>query len=43
MNKNDNATAIGCVIVALYSLLSLAWLGFVVWAIYTLITWVVTK
>lgn len=44
MSKNDDkVTAVGCVIVALWGLFSIAWVGFLVWAIYTLVTWLVTK
>lgn len=42
MRRNtEGKLAIGAVILVL--LLNLAWWGFVVWAIYTVITWLVTK
>lgn len=44
MSKHDDkVTAAGCVIVAFWALFSIAWIAFVVWAIYTVVTWLVTK
>lgn len=41
---NDKiATGIGCVALTLWGLFSVAWIAFVVWAIYTVVTWLVTK
>lgn len=33
----------GCIVAGIWLLLSLAWVGFVVWAVITLINWLVTK
>jgi hypothetical protein len=38
-DKDDAATVIGCVIILLW----FGWIAFVIWAIVTVINWLVTK
>lgn len=42
MSKNDESIFVGCFTLILAAA-SLAWLGFLIWAIYTIVTWLVTK
>lgn len=39
--KTEDKVGIGCL--AVYVILALAWICFVVWAIYTVVSWLVTK
>lgn len=42
--SNDEKTGLaGCVFIALVALFNIAWIAFVVWAIYTVVSWLVTK
>ena len=45
MSKDEDraAVAVGCVMLTLWGILSVAWIAFVVWAVYTLVSWLVTK
>jgi len=44
MSKHDDRMAgIGCLALTLWGLFSVAWIAFVVWAIYTVVSWLVTK
>ena len=42
MSKNDGSIFVGC-FTLIMAVASLFWLGFLVWVIYTLVTWLVTK
>lgn len=43
MKDGDKASVAGCIFVGLWLLFGLAWVGFIVWAIVTVINWLVTK
>lgn len=43
MRDDDKAGLVGCILTGLWLLFCLAWVGFIVWAIVTVINWLVTK
>lgn len=40
---DEKAGLAGCLLVVLILLLNIAWISFVVWAIYSVVSWLVTK
>lgn len=44
MTKRDNAIAgLGCAALAGYAVFILAWIGFLAWLLYELVSWIITK
>lgn len=43
MGKSSTEEKVGCLVLALWGLFSVAWIAFIVWAIYTVVTWLVSK
>lgn len=43
VKDRDVDTAIGCTVVGLWLVFSLAWVAFIVWAVYSVVSWLVTK
>lgn len=41
--RDKTATNIGCIAVGLYALFAIAWIGFIGWLLYTVVSWLVTK
>lgn len=40
---DDKYETIGCIVAGLWLLFSMAWAGFIIWAMFTVINWLVTK
>lgn len=41
--RSTGAEKAGCIVGGFFLLLNLAWISFLIWAVYTLVTWVASK